>query len=408
MCLFPVPNNNLDSLAYRKGVHEFNCGACPECLHSRASLWALRACFESKLHQNSCMITLTYDSYKHNRSAHPPRSSTLEENKVNPNLTVNKRDVQLFIKRLRKKFGPNIKYIACAEYGSRTHRAHYHLILFGVKFPDLRPLKRSKRRNQIYYSKTLTDLWTHGITTVDSIYINPAIARYCTKYCAKTRTRDTFMLFSHHLGEEPLLQSFNGLSYILEGREYPIPRNIWNLYITRMYPDVPDCDYHYINPTPETLADNSYYRSIELRRKFRLVRDSDVMYQQYLNYWSSKAQAFDALRPPVLQRIFLLPDTKYHNYKTAAIECYRKRSLGIPAIAPGSGCISRLARWRFENCLPESFAPSPTCPNRANDTDERYFEYSDRFSNPFGSEILTPRHSITPKPTKLIQIKLDF
>lgn len=49
-------------------------------------------------------------------------------------MTVSKKDVQDFFKRLRyyspKK--PKIKYYAAAEYGSDTKRPHYHIILFNA------------------------------------------------------------------------------------------------------------------------------------------------------------------------------------------------------------------------------------------------------------------------------------
>lgn len=46
-----------------------------------------------------------------------------------------KRDLQRFIKAIRNKFRGRkrpIRYYACGEYGERTHRPHYHAIVFGV------------------------------------------------------------------------------------------------------------------------------------------------------------------------------------------------------------------------------------------------------------------------------------
>lgn len=60
-----------------------------------------------------------------------------------PNFGVNKKDVQLFLKRLRislfRKFKtPPFRYCLFSEYGKTTHRAHYHLILFGVSLGNLK------------------------------------------------------------------------------------------------------------------------------------------------------------------------------------------------------------------------------------------------------------------------------
>ncbi len=75
-----------------------------------------------------------------------------------------------------------------------------------------------------------------GICTVDTQNLSAACARYCTKYCAKdARADDTFMLFSRGIGEAGLLRDFNGKSYIIDGREYPIPRQIWEKKICEWY-----------------------------------------------------------------------------------------------------------------------------------------------------------------------------
>lgn len=63
-----------------------------------------------------------------------------------------KRDLQLFLKRLRSrldyyKIEHNLRYFAVGEYGSKTHRAHYHMILWNfpqsnVHFPNIISVQR--------------------------------------------------------------------------------------------------------------------------------------------------------------------------------------------------------------------------------------------------------------------------
>lgn len=225
MCLFSRDNPYTQGLAYKLGVEKFDCGICPECLAKKARLWALRCSAESQ-YNRGVMVTLTYDDYKYCNGRIvgelPPKK-----------LLCNVRHCQLFLKRLRKHFnGVKIKYLLTAEHGSRTGRAHYHAILFGVDFKDRVPYKKSKRGNLIYKSETLTKLWSHGICTIDAVNITGQVARYCTKYCAKdSRCDDTFMLMSRGIGDKWLLENFNGKSYILDGVEYPIPKLIWNRYI---------------------------------------------------------------------------------------------------------------------------------------------------------------------------------
>lgn len=357
MCFFPLPNTNRDSLAYKKGVYSFDCGACPECLRKRANVWALRAVYEAREHAFNCMVTLTYDNY-----AYDEDGKIIGELPPDRNLHVDKRDVQLFVKRLRKWYSSitneKIKFFVGAEYGSKTHRAHYHLILFGVRFPDLVYYKKSKRGNPIYKSHKLTTLWKHGICTVDSININSAIARYCTKYCAKQRSEDTFQLFSHHIGEKGLLRDFNGISYFVDGREFTIPRQIWAIYISNKY----GVSSKYVNRSVKTLLDNSFYDSKEERSVFRWFRDSDSLYCRYLAYWRARSVSFEQCKTSVEQRIYLLDDSKFHNYKIQAFRCLTlRRNASDSCIAPGSGCIAAVARYYFLKFGFELFFDSDRC-----------------------------------------------
>jgi hypothetical protein len=86
-----------------------------------------------------------------------------------------KKDIQDFMKRYRAyldyHYGKNkkpIKYMATAEYGDRTHRAHYHVLIFGHVFNDRVPYKKSKRGNQIYMSLTVSALFlTRNILVIN-------------------------------------------------------------------------------------------------------------------------------------------------------------------------------------------------------------------------------------------------
>lgn len=387
MCFFPNPNLNINSIAYKKGVEYFDCGVCPECLQKRSSVWALRAVYEAREHVDNCMVTLTYDTYKYDS-----RGKVVGENPVNPDLVVSKRHAQLFLKRLRKAFPDNkIKYILCAEYGSTTHRAHYHAIIFNLKFPDLVYYKKSKRGNPIYKSALLTKIWSHGICTVDCINVGAAVARYCTKYCAKSRSGDTFMLFSHGIGLVGLMRDFNGKGYVIDGRHYPIPRIVWQQYIMQKYGKLyPFMSYRYVNRVREILHDGSYgsclneraYRlSCCARSVYRTVRDKDSVYCSYLDFWQRQGEVFDSLRPSVIERIYSLSDSKYHFYKEAALSCYADRLLGIPRIAPGSKSVSRYHRWLFDRYMGEYHLPYPPCHNTANDTKRLIKSVDDLFFN---------------------------
>lgn len=94
---------------------EVPCGKCILCRKQKSFEWSLRMFHELSTSDKSSFITLTYaDQYL-------PANGTL----VKPH-------VQLFMKRLRKRFDTPIRYFLCGEYGEKSSRPHYHAILYGV------------------------------------------------------------------------------------------------------------------------------------------------------------------------------------------------------------------------------------------------------------------------------------
>ena len=117
---------------------EIPCGKCIGCRLDYTRDWANRMMLEASYHEQNYFITLTYDD------THVPKSyyACPETGEALPSLTLSKRDIQLFLKRLRKLTGQSFRYYLCGEYGSNTHRPHYHLIVFGLNLDDLKPLKQ--------------------------------------------------------------------------------------------------------------------------------------------------------------------------------------------------------------------------------------------------------------------------
>lgn len=352
MCLFPKA---VRPKIYRSCFYEpiredrlyipyYKCGCCPECLSEKSRYWALRCAMEAK-DSPAMMITLTYDTYVYNE-----RGEIVGE-EVDKR-SVSKRDCQLFIKRLRKHFSPvRLKYLISAEYGKRTGRSHYHALIFGATFPDCVPYKKSKRGHQIFRSQTLARIWGNGICTVDCLNPTASVARYCTKYCAKDSGRsDLFMLFSHGIGERRLLNEFNGISYVVSGRTYPIPRTIWQKYIEAKYKPVqPLLSFRYKNPLndlrkkleafpvecyswleDDIRAAHKVFEANKVARfLYRHYRNRDALYQRYLAHWSRLCRSIERLRKPRLERILALPDTKYFAYKQKALSCFNSRAAGF-------------------------------------------------------------------------------
>lgn len=111
------------------------CGKCPDCLKRRISGWSFRLLQEGKRATSAVFLTLTYDTQ------FVPITST-------GYMTLNKRDLQLFMKRLRKVSVNKLKYYAVGEYGGKTMRPHYHLILFNADVTQIQP---AWQLGQIHY-----------------------------------------------------------------------------------------------------------------------------------------------------------------------------------------------------------------------------------------------------------------
>lgn len=160
---------------------EVPCGRCLECRLAHSKQWADRCLLEMQYHESNLFVTLTYDDDHIPMRPHPDaQTGEITDKEFN---SLSKRDLQLFFKRLRKKFGNGISYYACGEYGSNTIRPHYHAIIFGLKLDDLIPFYTSGTGNQYCLSETLARIWQLGQVTVsEATYENAAYtARYVMK-----------------------------------------------------------------------------------------------------------------------------------------------------------------------------------------------------------------------------------
>jgi len=93
------------------------------------------------------------------------------------------------MKRLRKKYGPGIRFFACGEYGEKFSRPHYHACLFNHDFKD-RELFKIQNDNRYYTSEELSSIWSDpvsgyplGHTLIGDVTFQSAayVARYIMK-----------------------------------------------------------------------------------------------------------------------------------------------------------------------------------------------------------------------------------
>lgn len=164
------------------------CGHCIGCYLDRSRQWADRCMLEAKYHEHNCFITLTYDD------AHLPKNGYMIDSdgvcNNSPLSPLVKRDFQLFMKRLRKKYSNcKIRFFACGEYGSHTFRPHYHAILFGVDFSEDRYIhKKNFNGDALFRSPTLESLWSYGFSCIAPVTWQTCA--YVSRYCLKKRNND--------------------------------------------------------------------------------------------------------------------------------------------------------------------------------------------------------------------------
>ena len=113
------------------------------------------------------------------------------------------RHLELFWKRLRKKYGKKIKYFAAGEYGERTARPHYHAIVFGMRFDDLdiKIVETKGFPEAIIHSPSLEKLWGLGHCSVGEVSFESAA--YVARYCLKKIYGDVKKVREHYKGREP-------------------------------------------------------------------------------------------------------------------------------------------------------------------------------------------------------------
>lgn len=158
---------------------ELPCGQCAGCRLDYARQWAIRCCHEAQMHDENCFLTLTYRTMPENESLQP-------------------KDMQLFLKKLRKSIEPKkIRFFQCGEYGDLSSRPHHHCLLFGHDFHDKLLIRHGEY--PLYQSATLDKLWTHGFASIGEVTFDSAC--YVARYILKKITGE--IAEEHYKGRKP-------------------------------------------------------------------------------------------------------------------------------------------------------------------------------------------------------------
>lgn len=204
---------------FRDREIQLPCGQCIGCRLERSRQWAMRCVHEASLYDDNCFITLTYD----------------DQNIPSGN-SLCLRDFQLFLKRLRARYGSGIRFFHCGEYGERTCRPHYHALLFNFDFPDKKPWGFSKSGQVITYrSESLEDLWSFGHCLIGSVTFESAayVARYVLKKVTGDAAAEHYEFVDPETGEVFQRKP----EYVTMSRRPGIGRPWFEKFMKDVYPD---------------------------------------------------------------------------------------------------------------------------------------------------------------------------
>lgn len=196
---------DFSSRAVGKGI-TLPCGRCIGCRLERSRQWAVRIMHETKMHDASSFITLTYEKM--------PKGESLSVE-----------DCQLFLKRLRARLAPKkIRFFLCGEYGEKLGRPHYHAIIFGEDFSFDRVKLSKKNGFYLYESAMLTETWGHGGVRIGDVSFDSAayVANYATKKITGKGAE------AHYAGKRP--------EFLLMSRRPGIARSWIQQYASDVYP----------------------------------------------------------------------------------------------------------------------------------------------------------------------------
>lgn len=154
-CLTPVLQGQ--TVSGTRTLFERRCGYCEACRLTYRQTWSARIQLEASLHAHSSFLTLTYDEF----------------NLPDPPQLVPK-DLQLFLKRLRSFIDGKIRFFGVGEYGSRSLRPHYHLVIFGA--------------DCLIVEAAAQKAWQKGFVSASEL--TPGRAAYVAKYVCKDVSGD--------------------------------------------------------------------------------------------------------------------------------------------------------------------------------------------------------------------------
>lgn len=210
------------------------CGKCIGCRIQERKNWALRIELESEKYENNYFLTLTYndDHLYIPETWTNKRTGEIIQNDGTWTGTLIKKDLQQFIKSLRTYFKrefdhDGMKFYAVGEYGDKTKRPHYHIILMNCPKIDLQPIGNYNRitKDAYFTNERITKIWGKGFIQIGQVTWDSI--SYTVGYCMKKLFGEIKEDYYAKRGQEPIFAQMSRRPGI--GREY-FNKNLWNIY----------------------------------------------------------------------------------------------------------------------------------------------------------------------------------
>lgn len=194
------------------------CGHCIGCLKKRQNDWSIRIAEQLKLRASNCFVTLTY------RDNNVPIGIDAVTGETR--LSLRKTDYQKFLKVLRidlqRKGFETPSFFVCGEYGSRTFRPHYHIVVCGANTDMIRhALDYWVDRYGFVLSKDI------GLSQKDRQSVGMYVGKYSSKgvFIEKSPLmvdfiEKPFCLASHFLGRKYIEDRIDYFSLVNESTRY--------------------------------------------------------------------------------------------------------------------------------------------------------------------------------------------
>lgn len=304
--------NKMNAKSYKYQYELVACNHCYACTLNSSAEWATRIMFEAKKYECNFWLTLTYND---DNLPIAEKMNFGEETFTNYGDemwitgTLVPDHITTFLKSLRKNYErkghKGIKFYLCGEYGEKTKRPHYHIVLMNCPL-DISQFYGSHIDTNFkahWKSHELKRYWDKGIHDICELEWSDAAytARYCAKKIFKTVSNRDYAAN----GKEPEFVRMSrgiGKDYFLENKEKIIKQdgvvaktvkgNVTKVKMPRYYMKLIEKE----NP--------QLFEDIKKSRK-HIAERSRKMEQQLSDYTDKEKLIMDAQR--TMQKSKLLP-----------------------------------------------------------------------------------------------------